>query len=252
MIDNATVVQQFPDQYRVLVSIDSRQGQMPFIPVQLGTHGPRDAVRGHYRAVPLPGTRGVVMFPRGDERCGVWVCAVDPSLPNASTLSPGNSATDYNALHGGGWTWEGADGTTARQWPDGSTLLLGASMPVPTRHTLNPQGQVVRTPFTAAERNPNPPSAFQLDLQLASGASVVVSAAGAVTVTAAAGQVLTLAVTGGATLTLNPDGTVRASGEVFAGYGSGDQVSVQQHTHKQPNDSHGDTEQPTNAPTAGT
>jgi Phage protein Gp138 N-terminal domain len=45
---------------------------------------------------------------------------------------------------------------------------------------------------------------------------------------------------------------LHCTGAVVAGFGTGDQVGLQTHTHTQPNDSHGDTEEPTNAPTAGT
>lgn len=51
---------------------------------------------------------------------------------------------------------------------------------------------------------------------------------------------------------LTVNGYVRAQGAIVAGYGGGDQVGVQTHTHTQPADTHGDTEAPTNAPTAGT
>ena len=47
-------------------------------------------------------------------------------------------------------------------------------------------------------------------------------------------------------------GNLQTTGNVIAGFGSGDQVGLQTHKHTQPNDSHGDTEQPTNSPTAGT
>lgn len=47
-------------------------------------------------------------------------------------------------------------------------------------------------------------------------------------------------------------GDLHVTGAVIAGYGGGDQVGLQTHRHTQPNDSHGDTEVPTNAPTAGT
>ncbi len=47
-------------------------------------------------------------------------------------------------------------------------------------------------------------------------------------------------------------GDLHIGGNVIAGYGTGDQVGLQTHTHHQGVDSHGDTEQPTNAPTAGT
>lgn len=47
-------------------------------------------------------------------------------------------------------------------------------------------------------------------------------------------------------------GTITATGEITRGLGTGDQVTLGHHTHTQPVDSHGDTEAPTNAPTAGT
>lgn len=52
--------------------------------------------------------------------------------------------------------------------------------------------------------------------------------------------------------TWNHDGDLNATGAVIAGFGSGDQVGLQTHTHKQGDDSHGDIEVPTDAPTGGT
>ncbi len=51
---------------------------------------------------------------------------------------------------------------------------------------------------------------------------------------------------------LLPKGDLRVKGEIIRGYGTGDQVTLGRHTHEQPNDSHGDTEQTTNKPNAGT
>jgi len=48
------------------------------------------------------------------------------------------------------------------------------------------------------------------------------------------------------------NGDVHVTGAVIAGYGGGDQVGLQTHVHNQGVDSHGDIEQPTAAPTAGT
>jgi len=69
-----------------------------------------------------------------------------------------------------------------------------------------------------------------------------------------------LAVTGnlllGGTIQAHPGGTytgaIQTSGNVIAGFGTGDQVGLQTHTHKQGVDSRGDTEQDVLAPTAGT
>ena len=47
-------------------------------------------------------------------------------------------------------------------------------------------------------------------------------------------------------------GDLRVTGAIIAGYGSGDQVGLLTHTHAQPDDSAGDGESETHAPTAGT
>lgn len=47
-------------------------------------------------------------------------------------------------------------------------------------------------------------------------------------------------------------GNIQTAGDIIAGFGTGDQVGVQTHTHTQPNDSHNDTEAPTSSPTPGT
>jgi hypothetical protein len=46
-------------------------------------------------------------------------------------------------------------------------------------------------------------------------------------------------------------GDLHVTGAIIAGFGGGDQVGLQTHTHNQGNDSHGDAEVPTNAPNAG-
>lgn len=47
-------------------------------------------------------------------------------------------------------------------------------------------------------------------------------------------------------------GDIKTSGNVIAGFGTGTQVGLETHQHTQAADSHGDAEQPTNAPTPGT
>lgn len=61
---------------------------------------------------------------------------------------------------------------------------------------------------------------------------------------------LTLTPAGSGGLLVN--GYIHATGEVVRGFGGGDSVTLGQHSHMQPEDSHGDTEMPTAAPTAGT
>jgi hypothetical protein len=47
-------------------------------------------------------------------------------------------------------------------------------------------------------------------------------------------------------------GKLHVTQEVIANFGGADQIGLSTHTHTQGSDSHGDTEVPTNAPTAGT
>lgn len=48
------------------------------------------------------------------------------------------------------------------------------------------------------------------------------------------------------------DGAIEATGEITRGVGTGDSVTLGQHTHTQGSDSHGDSEVPVSPPTAGT
>jgi phage gp45-like len=47
-------------------------------------------------------------------------------------------------------------------------------------------------------------------------------------------------------------GDLHVTGEIVRGFGTGDQVTLGQHSHTQGGDSHGDSEAPTNPPTPGT
>jgi hypothetical protein len=227
---DATVTAQVPDQYRLIVTIDLFGGQIPYIPVDVLTHGPRDAVRGRRPPLPQPGTRGLVAFTRGDDRTGRWLGAQEPAQPDASTMTPGQGNVDYAAHYDGGWSWRGPDGTVAEVFADGSRLLLGTALPAPTRHIVQPDGQRVASTFTAPQRNPSPPGAMPLAVTLANGFSLAVTAAGSATFTVPAGQTLTLAVAGGATATLTAAGW-EVTGVVVAGAGTGDQVGLQTHRH---------------------
>jgi hypothetical protein len=241
---DATVVRQIPDQYRLMVCVDAFGGQVLFIGVDVLTHGPRDAVRGQYPPLPLPGTRGLVAFTRGDDRTGRWLGAQAPSLPDASTLAPGNGNTRYTAEWSGAWSWHGEDGTSVSAWPDGSKVIVGPpfgesgmpEVPVPTRHVVAPDGSRQRSPFTAVQRNPQTPSAFAMSIEHPSGAFVTIAPDGTVTVAAAAGKAVDVI------------GDLQVTGEVTAGYGTGDQVGLQTHKHGGVQTGGGST----SAPTAGT
>jgi len=93
------------------------------------------------------------------------------------------------------------------------------------------------------------PVAGEFFMQSQGGAQLYFKADGSVVL---ATTTLKISAPGGGNATVNITGTLQVTGEVYRGFGTGDQVSLGSHTHHQPNDSHGDSEQPTNAPTAGT
>lgn len=208
-MSDAQVVSQDPDTYSVfVVLLGPSGGQGPILPVQVLTHGPRDAVRGNFPELPYVGQTGLVAFTRGDPRNGRWLGSYSPNLLDASALSPGTGNAEYRASYGGGWAIRNEDGSEATWWPDGSHLLAGAaSLPTPTRHTLDGNQARQRTPYTAAERVPVPPGPFPFTFMHQSGATAQVTATGAVLLEAASGQTATVQANG-ATVVIDASGNV--------------------------------------------
>ena len=237
----AIVSAQDPDNEAVFVLLGGAYGgQGPPISVQVGTQGPRDATVGRHPALPTQGTHGVVAFPRGDFRNGIWLTSISTQFTDASAHAPGNGGADYAAHYGGGWSWRGQEGTVVEAMPDGTILQLGPTMPAPTRHTVDGQQQRQRTPFTAQQRVPQRPTPFPVSITHPTGAAATLTAAGAWQLTAATGQPITLNANG-ATMTIDASGnlqivvantvtvnatTVNVTGDVVAGT-----VSLQHHVH---------------------
>jgi len=223
-IEHAVVQQQDPDNYGLFVMIlGLGGGQMTTLPVKVSTHGPRDAVRGHFPPLPLVGQTGIVVFARGDIRNGVWIGSCEPALNDASPYSPQTVGIDYAAHHDGGWSLRDATGNVAEVLADGSKFTAGAPPATPTRHTVDQNQNRQRTPFTQAERVPSPPSAFPFAISLASGVQFALDASGDGTVTFPAGKSVTLNF-GGATLTFDGTGKfniVDAGGGGIKSDGSG-------------------------------
>jgi hypothetical protein len=183
--------------YQVFVSlIGAMGGQGPTLPVQVLTPGPRDAVTGTFGPLPTVGTHGIVIFPSGDHRNGMWLGAFDPALPTAAAHAPGSSAMEYAAHYGGGWSRRSQTGVVEEILPDGSRIALGTPGVAPGRYTVDAGGNRQLTPFTASQRVPSPPAAFPLTVNHVTGASVVISASGSVNATAASGQAVTLTANG--------------------------------------------------------
>lgn len=200
----AWVVSQDSDNEAVFVSLGGPLGGAgPTLSCQVLTHGPRDGVVGRFPALPTQGTHGLVCFPSGDSRNGVWLGAISTQLTDASAHAPGNGAADYAAHYGGGWSWRGQAGEITEALPDGTVVQLGPAAPTLTRHTVDGQSMRQRTPFTASQRVLQTPTPFPVTLTHPTGASASLSASGSWSVVAAPGQTVSLSVSGGVTLTLS-------------------------------------------------
>lgn len=249
-----TVTAPDPDNYGVFVILDGPFGQSgPTISVEIGTHGPRDAVRGHYPELPLPGQRGLIMFPRHDLRNAIWVCSVRSALNDSNPLTANSLPQHTELAYGGGVFWRGPDGSEFSQYPDGSTLQIGPSAPKLTRHTIGSGQARSATPFPLAQRAPSGVASFGLLFtQAGTGASLQLTASGGWIITAAPGQNILFQVSGGASTTLTSSqiemvastnvsmatptlavsGQIEATGNITADSGAGGgSVTLLNHQH---------------------
>ena len=75
----AQVTAQDPDNGALTVIF--RSGQLPGLPVKYGYQGPADALRISQPPLPGRGTWGLVAFPNGDIRNGIWICSILAKTP---------------------------------------------------------------------------------------------------------------------------------------------------------------------------
>jgi len=150
----------------------------------------------------------LIALTSGDVRNAVWIGATRTQLTDASGHGPGGGGESHEAHYGGGWSRRAMDGSRVEAFPEGTTVSIGASGSIPTRHTLDGSGARQRTPYQASQRCTTPPAAFPVALAHSSGSSVTLTGAGAIAVTAAAGQTVTVSVSGGASVTIAANGNV--------------------------------------------
>ena len=214
--------------YAVMVLVDGSPAAGG-LECDVGTDGPRDGQRGHYPPLPTPGTRGLISFPRGDLRSGVWLKSIRGPLLDANhgTDGKGHFAASQ-AMPSGTWSYDDETGQHATVYPDGTTLLVGFSTaPTLTRHTLGENQAPITQPFAQSQRVKTAPGPFPVSIVTASGASttlqadggVVVSshggvAGGGATATLAASGVVTIVNSGGASVTLASNGSVQVHAAV--------------------------------------
>lgn len=161
-----------------------------------------DALRVRQKPLPGLGTWGIVVFPYGDIRNGVWLGSYEPSLQDARTAT--GDATDpfidYTAHFSGDWDLLDGKGNYAHQWADGSSLVVAATsgLPKPVRHIVDADNKQQTVEFTRADRIPDPPAPFVLSYVGASGTKLTIAADGSATLDLAAGKQLTITQNGAA------------------------------------------------------
>jgi hypothetical protein len=225
-----------PDNGGVRVILRS-SGQDPGYVVRMGYVGPADTLRIRQRPLPTRGSWGLIAFPYGDIRNGVWICTILPSLADALTstasgVSDLDPFIDYESHYSGFWKMLDGLGQLSMQFPDGSSFVVGSGTALPTtyRHTVTSGNVREKIPFVTADRIPNPPSPYALTLAMKSGATISVDASGNTSVSTV-GNISAIA-SGTASITASGNVTaVSASGSVSLTDGKGSNFTLSNDTN---------------------
>lgn len=213
--------------------------------VRMGLNGSADALRASQKALPTESTSGLVAFPYGNSRNGIWLCAIYGQQNDA--LPGTDMDMDYEAHPSGAWHAVDGQGIVSLYLPDGSFLTTnpGGTLPALTRHVVNAAQEQQAQAYPNDTRSAGVASARPLTISLANGVVVGIDVSGDVAITTPGSITIT-------TPLMTIDGDLHVTGAVIGGYGGADQVGLQTHKHDQGADSHGDSEAETTAPVAGT
>lgn len=162
-------------------------GQGSGVLVQMGLHGSADTLRVSQKALPSEGTVGLVAFPYGDSRNGIWLCSV--YTQGNTALVNSSPDVDYEAHPSGAWSLTDQAGNSTFALPDGSFVQFGNAgvKPELTRNVVNASQHIVPMPFPDNTRQASSPTPFPVTLSLASGTTISVDISGNATINLAAG-----------------------------------------------------------------
>lgn len=208
LVSNARVIAVDPLHRRLTVTLPSTQ----VVIVRMGISGPADGLRVSHSAMPGRGTEGIVLFPAGDNRNGIWICSLYVQQMDALTNDT-DPFMEYNSHWSGHWHMLDGQGNFTEAFADGSFLQVGAGTAAPQtfRHTVDSLQKRQTTPLTQSERVPNPPKPFNITLRHTTGTTLGIDPAGDVALTGASGANLS-ANFGGTVFSIDKSGNVAVNG----------------------------------------
>jgi hypothetical protein len=173
-----------------VVSVDSVHGalnvvfqsiQMPGLSVRMLRHGYADTLRVHQAPMPTPGTWGIVLFPYGDSRNGVWLGSYYSQGNDALYPGPSEGPADpdiaYEAHASGAWSLIDGAGNTTLVNADGSSAVIGNSGTIPavTRNVVNAQQQRKPMVYPQSTRRKSTPTPLPWTISIADEGTITVS-----------------------------------------------------------------------------
>lgn len=145
----------------------------------MGIHGPADGLRVSHKAMPGRGTEGLVVFPAGDNRNGIWICSLYVQQMDSLT-SDTDQFLEYESHWSGHLHLLDGQGNFTEAFADGSFLQIGAGTTPPAtyRHTVDSQQKRQAVQVTQSERVTIPPPPFNVTLRHASGTTAAIDPSG--------------------------------------------------------------------------
>ena len=181
------------------------------VPCRVLSQGPDDANRTEQNPLPSVGTHGLVIAVHGDSRNLMWLGSYHPALNSARHLAPGSGDVTYSAKQSGYWKMIDNTGSYTENFPDGTQLIV-----TPSGAPLTPNKQIVQNNLPSSQDIAPTPSGPPMVYKLKLSSGLTVTAEGN-----------TLTVQGN----LVVDGTITATQDITANYGTSDAVLLQAHTH---------------------
>lgn len=203
-LQEGQVISVDPRLRRLTVQLASAQ----IVDVRVGYYGPADGVRVSHKALPGRGSWGIVAFPFGDKRAGIWLCTSHPNFQDALTTET-DPFMEYDSHWSGAYEMLDQNGQWLKSFPDGTFFLVSGSAVKPTtyHHTVDDKQVQHLTIFPDSERVPNPPSPRYIYVNHPSGTNAEIDPKGNTTVNGAANAVCTVKFNG-AFITIDANGGI--------------------------------------------